>query len=274
MKITARVIQKSRTMSGVEICTMELEYPRFIHSEFMTHRVFSRNAASSRAIPIEVMMQQVVDNPAMPVHWGANQAGMQASGKVQYPENAELCWVWAARRAVESAQSLKSHGLHKQIVNRVLEPFQMMKTVVTSTEWENFFQLRMHKDAQPEIQELATRMLEAMGKAKAITLRDDEWHVPYVDRVPNCQDELEYHVDGEVVSTEDALKVSASCCAQVSYRKNDQSLEKAIMIYDKLITGKPIHASPFEHQACPLLGRTVFSGNFRGWMPYRKVLQC
>lgn len=270
--ISAKVIQHSRSQCGVEIFTLELEYPRFIHSEFMTHRVFSRNAASSRAIPIETMMQQVVDNPAMPVYWGANQSGMQARKEVRYPEQAERAWVMASRAAIQSAMNLRAHGLHKQIVNRVLEPFQMMKTVVTSTEWDNFFSLRMHEDAQPEIHALAIAMCKAMQESTPITLREDEWHVPYVDRSYDTYNEIVYSTEGEQISLQDALKISASCCAQVSYRKNDVSLEKAIAIYDKLITGKPIHASPFEHQASPLLGKTVFSGNFRGWMPYRKVI--
>ena len=269
--ITAKIIQDSLSPAGVRITTMELEYPRFIHSEFMTHRVFSRNAASSRAIPIAKMMQQVLDNPAMPVHWGANQAGMQAGEEIQNPQHAQAAWVVAAKAAVESAKNLQAHGLHKQIVNRVLEPFQMMKTVVTATEWDNFFELRNHKDAQPEIQELARKMKLEMDCSEPMQLRIDEWHVPYVTRGTKLG-KVVYSVNDELISAEQALKVSASCCAQVSYRLLDDSLEKADFVYDKLVTSRPIHASPFEHQGMATPD-TQFSGNLRGFLQYRKTLE-
>jgi thymidylate synthase ThyX len=78
--ISAKIIADSISESeyGDRITTFELEYPRFIHGELMTHRLFSRNAASSRAIPINKMMDQVLTAPAMPVEWGLNKSGMQA----------------------------------------------------------------------------------------------------------------------------------------------------------------------------------------------------
>ena len=273
MKITAKVIADSISQAGVRILTMELEYPRFIHSEFMTHRVFSRNAASSRAIPIETMMKQVTTNPARPVHWGLNQAGMQADNEVEV--SAVKCmktWKAAAARAVESAKELQELGLHKQIVNRVLEPFQMMKTVVTSTEWENFFMLRDHKDAQPEIAVLARRMKEAQETSEPLLIDSNEWHVPYVNRKRGVHGELVYFIGKDIISEEDALKVSASCCAQVSYRKTDKGIGKALKIYDMLVNNKPVHASPFEHQGRPIL-LEKFSGNLRGYQQYRKLIE-
>jgi len=276
MKITAKIITDSISRAGVRIISMELEYPRFIHSEFMTHRVFSRNAASSRAIPIVTMMKQVSEKPARPVHWGANQAGMQADGVVDI--SSKLClatWKAAAARAVESALELKALGLHKQIVNRVLEPFQMMKTVVTSTEWDNFFMLRDHKDAQPEIAVLARKMKEAQEASTPLLIDSNEWHVPYVNRKRGVHGELVYFIGKDIISEEDALKVSASCCAQVSYRKTDKGIEKALKIYDMLVNNKPVHASPFEHQGRPLMmARFGFnSGNLRGYEQYRKLIE-
>ncbi len=273
MKITAKVIADSISRAGVRIITMELEYPRFIHSEFMTHRVFSRNAASSRAIPIDTMMKQVTSKPARPVHWGLNQAGMQAENEVGV--SAAKCmktWKAAAARAVESAKELQELGLHKQIVNRVLEPFQMMKTVVTSTEWDNFFMLRDHKDAQPEIAVLARRMKEAQDASSAFLINNNEWHAPYVSRKRGVHGEITYFIGKDIISEEDALKVSASCCAQVSYRKNDKGIEKALMIYDRLVNTSPVHASPFEHQGKPFL-LAEFSGNLRGYQQYRKLIE-
>lgn len=275
--ITAKIIQDSISPAGVRITTMELEYPRFIHSEFMTHRVFSRNAASSRAIPIAKMIEQVRNRPARPEEWGTNQAGMQA-GEVLKSNDAFVAkeaWNDAARSACESAEKLQALGLHKQIVNRVLEPFQTMKTVVTATEWDNFFELRNHKDAQPEIQVLARAMADVMDASEPVQLGDGEWHVPYVGRSRGYNDVMSYHVNGEIITEEQALMVSASCCAQVSYRLLDDSLDKAAFVYDKLVNSRPIHASPFEHQgrAMGRFNANDFSGNLRGFVQYRKTLE-
>lgn len=269
--ITAKIIQHSVRPAGQEIVTYELEYPRFIHSELMTHRVFSRNAASSRAIPIDKMLEQVETNPARPIHWGLNQSGMQASEEHNHIATCIWAWQAAADRAAESARHLQLLGLHKQIVNRVLEPFQLMKTVVTATEWENFFWLRNHPDAQPEIHMLAKLMLEAYKASKPMVLRSGQWHVPYVDR-EQAFNEIVYYSGDKELSTDDAIMVSASCCAQVSYRKNDDSIEKARMIYGRLIDSEPVHASPFEHQAKPTTYPDEWSGNFKGWLQHRKTL--
>lgn len=273
--ITAKIIQDSISPTGVRITTMELEYPRFIHSEFMTHRVFSRNAASSRAIPVAKMMDQVWEKPATPVEWGANQAGMQAGAELEH-EPCVKAWKECAKRAVASALQLNELGLHKQIVNRVLEPFQTMKTVVTSTEWDNFFMLRNHKDAQPEIQVLARIMADVMEASEPMQLKDGEWHVPYVSRYRHATGKLYYGEPSNDMTEEEALVVSASCCAQVSYRLLDDSLKKAVFVYDKLVNSRPIHASPFEHQGTPLcqvMYEPEFSGNLRGWLQYRKTLE-
>lgn len=276
MNITAKVIQDSVSPAGVRITTLELQYPRFIHSEFMTHRVFSRNAASSRAIPIAKMIEQVRNRPASPVEWGANQAGMQAGQEVNDIMGAKIQWHEAAKSACLQAEALEKLGLHKQIVNRVLEPFQTMKTVVTSTEWDNFFALRNHKDAQPEIQVLARIMADAMYNSSPLELLDGEWHVPYVHR--ELEDNGVYYYAGDVcITEEEALMVSASCCAQVSYRLLDDSLEKALFVYDKLVNSTPIHASPFEHQGKVAENmfndKQQFSGNLRGFVQYRKTLE-
>lgn len=275
------------------ITTFELEYPRFIHSELMTHRQFSRNASSSRAIPIDKMIEQVQTNPAMPIHWGANQSGMQAEKELA-PIEQYLCqeeWERACKSAVEHARKLQSLGLHKQIVNRVLEPFQMIKTLVTATNFDNFFNLRCHKDAQPEIKQLADLMYQAMQESKPEVLQAGEWHTPYVQH-ERIRGDLIYIIDGKIASTDEAIKVSCSCSAQVSYRKNNTSIEKALTIYDKLINSEPVHASAFEHCATPIdldldnkhetkgvthwlrsdEGLIPCSGNFTNWVQYRQLI--
>jgi hypothetical protein len=302
--IKATVVADSISESGQRITTFELEYPRFIHSEFMTHRQFSRNAASSRAIPVSKVIEQVETNPAMPIHWGKNQSGMQANEEVDEPEKAEFQWRWIAKEVTKFAGLLAAFPLHKQIVNRILEPFQMIKVVCTATEYDNFFYLRMHKDAQPEIRELSRLMHKARRNSVPNELKYGEWHLPYVGASRDeLSGELEYctadYREGDCEDNRlliyDAIKLSASLCAQVSYRLSDQSLEKALKIYDQLVTMKPVHASPFEHQATPMalecelntiepetweagvthmgINGLLWSGNFKGWVQNRQLIK-
>ena len=300
-EISVKIIADSRSsVNGKRITTFELEYPRFIHAEIMTHRVFSRNAMSSRAVPIQKMIEQVREDPAMPIHWGKNQPGMQAKEELQGYSLERVQWLWedAAKEAAYIADNMDKCKAHKQLTNRILEPFQRMKTVVTSTEWDNFFWLRAHPDAQPEIQELANSMYAAMvankEMGKVVELNPGEWHTPYFGEGCWTQD--------SGTPLEEALIISSSCCAQVSYRKLDDSLEKAKNIFEKLIESKPCHASPTEHQATPIRdmvdwdfdrpfkdgintpnpktwekgithmdreGR-LWSGNFQGWIQHRQ----
>lgn len=290
--ISAKIVADS-ICNGKRITTWELEYPRFIHAELMTHRQFSRNAASSRAIPIDKTLEQVEYRPAMPEEWGVNQAGMQAKEVMEGWKKATAVWGWkkAAKAAVKSAKILQKMGLHKQIVNRVLEPFVHMKVVVTATEWKNWYYLRNHKDAQPEIRELAKLMAEKEKESQPRELKPGEWHVPYVNIGHDEDGAYPFLYDEGPLSWEEALKISASCCAQVSYRKLDESLDKATKIYDQLVTMRPVHASPFEHQATPMArtsntfiedweeGTTHadkygqrWSGNFCKWIQYRQLI--
>jgi thymidylate synthase ThyX len=166
--ITSKIIADSISTAGKRITTFEIEYPRFIHSEFMTHRMLSKNAASSRAIPIATMIQQVMDNPAMPVFWGRNQSGMSAKEELGYAEKEDALVVWLEGRdeAVKTVQRLVSLNVHKQITNRILEPWAHIKVVTTATEWDNFFHLRRHPDAQPEIHALANAMWDNYSKSE------------------------------------------------------------------------------------------------------------
>jgi hypothetical protein len=296
MEITAKVLLKTKNVfTGDVATTFELEYPRFIHSEFMTHRMFSRNAASSRAIPVAKTIEMVRSDPAMPVHWGKNQPGMQANEELQGNELAMVKgdWINSAEQASIVAERMSHYQAHKQIVNRILEPYVWMKVVVTATEWNNFWWLRDHKDAQPEIRQLAKVMHKAYNQAKSMNLYDGEWHLPYLDLVrgTGMNRKLNYCLDMEVLTTKDAKMVSASLCAQVSYRKLDFSVEKAKVIFDRLIESEPVHASPVEHQ---LLVRNpkqytipvakdqgwthmdfdgnYWSGNMKGYIQYRQLI--
>lgn len=301
-QVSVSLIKHSVSEFGDTIATYELEYPRFIHGELMTHRVFSRNAMSSRAVPVSKMIEQVRTNPAMPIHWGKNQAGMQADTVLsKFRKKAAIkLWNIAANVAATVAAAMDRLGAHKQIVNRILEPFQRMKAVVTATEWDNFFYLRCHKDAQPEIKVLAELMRDCVEESEPQFLKAGEWHVPYVDTQTYTSNKIKlengYFIgDNEngfiELTLDQALKVSASCCAQVSYRLLDNSLDKALIIYDKLIESKPEHSSPFEHQAKVMSdsayqgidlwddgithidkNNLFWSGNFKGWIQYRQLL--
>lgn len=283
--IVARIVADSISSSGKRITTFELEYPRFIHSELAVHRHFSRNAMSSRAVPVSKMIEQVRDNPAIPIHWGKNKSGMQASEEL---ESGETWWRSAAASAAQEAGYLEQRGYHKQIVNRLLEPFQVMKTIVTATEYDNFFWLRLDPDAQPEIKELAEQMYEAMQESTPELLKAGEWHTPYVEhfRASDGDASLEYIVDNVGVDVGVAKAISASCCAQVSYRRLDNTYDKAMSVYERLgVGGSKIHASPFEHVATPMdgyyweMGTThkdvegeLWSGNLKGWVQLRQLL--
>jgi hypothetical protein len=291
MTISAKVIADSISANGDRITTYELEYPRFIHSELMTHRAFSRNAASSRAIPIGKMLDMVENNPAMPSVWGLNQPGMQAGEVHNFTPTCHVVWKQSARAAVKQARALQNIGLHKQIVNRVVEPFAWMKVVVTATEYDNWFWLRSHKDAQPEIRILSDMMYTEYNNSAPMQLKHGEWHLPYVTTVQS-ETGIHYRAGEDTLTLKGALKVSASCCAQVSYRLTDNSLEKAIKIYDQLVEMTPVHASPFEHQATPMeyptieeqgtfhepgtthydLDGNAWSGNFKSWTQNRQLI--
>ncbi len=292
--ISAKIIKDSYCEAhGTRLTTFELTYPRFVHGELMTHRVFSRNAASSRAIPIDKVIELVETTPAMPVHWGANQAGMQAKAEVLDIDYAKKVWLDARDRAVQSAHALKLVGLHKQIVNRVLEPFQLMKTVVTATEFNNWFWLRDHEDAQPEIAELAAVMGVEYESHEPEVLWSGEWHVPYVKTYRDTHTGVLHYLDenDKYITMEEARMISASCAAQTSYRKNDGSLEKASAVFDRLINSVPVHASPVEHIATPMIELAFvdeyleiegvthidrhyqpWSGNLCGWIQFRQLI--
>lgn len=267
--IEAKVIADSVSFTEKRITTLQLVYPRFIHAEFMTHRVFSRNASSSRAIPVAKMIEMVKNTPAMPIHWGANQPGMQADNEITNIDAAKGMWLEAAKQAASIATVMNDMGIHKQVVNRILEPFQHIHVVVTATEFDNFFLLRDHKDAQPEIQALARSMNIAMAMSTPKTLMMGEWHLPYVS-----DEEVLERKSNNAFS--DLMKMSAARCARVSYMKHDggkPSLEDDIKLYERLVVSQPPHMSPIEHQATPCLDKDAYSGNFKGWIQYRKQFE-
>lgn len=303
MPFSAEVICDSISEQGKRLTTMKLRYPKFIHGEFMTHRVFSRNASSSRAIPTKKLIAEVLDDDlrAGPVFWGKHQPGMQAVEElpdaepfakgwtISAKERAKRIWKSAALAAVNSAATLESLGAHKQIVNRLLEPFSHINVVVTATEWDNFFGLRLHPDAQPEMRHLATLMWEAYNNSGQLRLLPGEWHLPYIRQEDyagagwatiNNASQLE-----GIDETNMLIRVSVARCARVSYESHEtgkrSTVEEDLKLYDRLLTSG--HWSPFEHQATPdnNIGNEVDGdiwanpedwGNLVGWRQLRKTL--
>jgi len=258
----AEIIKDSVGPSSKRITTFQLRYPRFIHAEFMTHRMFSRNASSSRAVPVARMIADVEADPVVPLFWGKNQPGMQAREELSSTPR-DFCWLeWntAMHAAINAAYKMARIGAHKQIINRILEPYSHINVVCTATEWDNFFALRMHEDAEPHINLLATIMHQAMRDSTPQPLQAGEWHLPYVDKD---------------MPLETALKVSTSRCARVSYMTHDQqpsTVEKDVALAEKLMAQVPMHASPMEHQAMAWRVDQQFS-NFRGFQSYRNRLE-
>jgi thymidylate synthase ThyX len=266
MPFSARVLLDSISPAGIRLTSMEARYPRFIHAEVLTHRNFSRNSSSSRAIPIRKMIDGVRSDPAMPVWWGRNQSGMQALEQIDEPTRAlaEAEWKLALEDALRHAERLASSdiNLHKQLVNRILEPFAWITVIITATEWSNFFTQRTHEDAQPELKYIADLMLERYRESTPRALALGEWHTPLI--LPDEESAL---------PVDDRLKISVARCARVSYLSHDGARDHAkdIDLYEKLVGGGANgHWSPFEHIATPLNDATAWSGNFRGWEQYRK----
>lgn len=284
MSISARVVCHSQAPNGEQLITLEVEFHRFILAEINTHRVLSRNYQSSRAVPIEKMIKQVRENPAMPVHWGKNQRGMVAEQELE-SKLGRARWTRAANEAANQAEELNSLGYHKQIVNRVLEPFIWTKGVITATlcGWESVLSLRLHKDAQPEFRALAQEIKEAIANSDPMVLKAGEYHLPYVGWVRESKGQV--FLDREITNLKEAIKVSCSSCAQVSYRVLDTSLEKAIKVYDMLnlpqkgvFKEDPPHFSPAEHIAVVMeevFHEDLYTGNFvtGTFHQHRKLLE-
>lgn len=304
--ITAKSLLASRHFYNPNVRgdTMELRFPRIILAEENTHRVFSRNTASSRAIPFEKIVKDIIDDPFIPLHWGKNQKGMQAYDinnneisiwtpvrdnwstasdlydfQLQKYTN-EKAWLLARDKAIEFAMAFNAAGYHKQICNRLLEPWMHVTVVLTASKFKNFFALRDHPAAEPHMQILAKEMKQAYDNAEVIEMMPElEWHLPYITQndFETYSEEIPGHYDYHSL-----LKISAARCASTSYKTVDgkqMTREKAFEIFDSLTAEAPIHASPTEHQFKFRMEpdydmRTSKGGNFGAWfIQYRKTLE-
>ena len=265
--ITVKILKDSLSDRGKRLIGYELEYPRYIHCELLTHRMLSKNCSSSRAIPIKKMLGYIEGNMAIPTYLGQNQGGMQA--EVEIPDKDKALGVWREGYAKvrDTVNELVGLGVHKQTANRLTESYQMMKVVVTATDWDNFWNLRLHKDAQPEFVMLVHKMYLAMQESTPVELRAGEWHLPYVEmsQGENPEDTYYFYYEEDKsgsetngylyekrLTLEQALKRSTSSCASVSYRTEALSDKAVESIYNMLVQAEVVHSSPLEHQGTPM----------------------
>ena len=262
MAYSARVLLDSVAANGVRLTTLEVTFPRFVLAEFNTHRVFSRSSASSRAVPSAKLIERVENDPVIPLEWGRNKAGMSASETLCASEADAALQEWLRARddAVRHAKALLDLRVHKQELNRILEPFLWHTVVVTATEWQNFFELRCAPNAQPEIREAALRMRAAMAASEPQGVPAGEWHTPLVQ-----EDERDLDVATR-------KRISAARCARVSYLTHEGKREIArdLELYERLQSDR--HLSPFEHVATPA-NDGEFHANFRGWIQMRAAIE-
>jgi thymidylate synthase ThyX len=283
MSYNCKIVADSLAENGCRLTTFEVTYPLIIHAEIMTHRVFSRNVASNRAIPVKKLIASVQDNPFIPERWPANKAGMQNDTWLEGDDaiGAEAQWLYARDAAVKFAKNLgeEGYGVHKQITNRLLAPFLWTTAVITATDWNNFFGLRCHPAAQPEIQKIAYMMKEAYEQSLITNVREGEWHLPYISEETREQ-VIDRFATGTCTGDLDKFilpflqQVSIGRCARVSYLNHGENNtpEKDIELCQRLIESR--HMSPTEHIATPMSKYdTLYLGNFRGWLQYRKSLK-
>jgi thymidylate synthase ThyX len=266
----AKIILDSINETGHRLTTFELTLHRYELASFNTHRLFSRNSASSRAIPIAKQMEKIEKDLAYPIEFGTNQPGMQAGPPLEGEalEQARAEWVCASQDAMVHVEALSNLNVHKEVANRLLEPFMWHKIICTSVDYGNFFKLRAHKDAQKEIRELAYKMFDIYEDSQPQLLTDGQWHMPYI-------------TDEDQDTDYDLRKVSAARNARVSYLNHDgkRDLDKDIDLFEKLTDREPKHDSPLEHVAVPCKDNlfylysadyeTSIVGNFPGWLQLR-----
>jgi thymidylate synthase ThyX len=273
--IEAKIILDSVTEEGHRLTTFETTFHRFILAEVNTHRVFSRNSASSRAIPVTKQIDRVVTDPAMPIKFASEQRGMQGGDEVEELAEAKAMWLKARDSAVSQARGLVQAGVHKSVTNRLLEPFMWHTAIISGTSWENFFALRANPLAQPEFQVLAGMMEGLYRTSEPQELGLGEWHLPYLQE------------DDPHMNLTEQIKISVARCARVSYLTHDgkRDIDKDLDLYNRLTNADPMHSSPLEHVATPWgwnawhpdlrrkLGARPRIGNFVGWRQHRLDLE-
>lgn len=258
---------------SIRLTTIRCKLPRIVHAELMTHRVFGRNASSSRAIPVMKILKNILRDIARPSSYGQNKPGMQAGEDLSALKTWTIIKLWtiAAYFAVFMSYLMTKVGVHKQVANRITEPFQYITVLITATEWSNFFELRRHETADPTIKQLADMIWDAMEASVPTERGSDKskasnWHLPYVS-----DEETQIWMWEPLY----LAKLSTARCARTSYLNHDGTAPdhlKDVDLHDRLVVAKPVHASPTEHIAYPdILPR--FTRHLKGWITYRVIVE-
>jgi len=280
--VEAEIILDSLNMATNDrITTVRCVFPRIILAELVTHRLLfvdqtadlatlyeaydediphglSKNAASSRAVPVTVMLGRTQNYPYIPVFRNA-QRGMASGDPVGDVKQAQALKIWTDMMAVCMAgvEMLAELGIEKGIANRPLEWFSHIEVLLTATEWSNFFLLRDHPAAQVEIRDLAQAVRKAMKASQPQSLYPGDWHLPYAY--------------GFV--TENFAQASAARCARISYKSlatgQPSTYADDMALFNKLTADNPKHLSPLEHPAVAL-AKHERHGNLMGWRSLRK----
>lgn len=301
MAFGAQILEDSLSPDGCRLTTMMFDFPRYIQAEVNTHGILSKNSGSSRAIPVKKMLQRLVNDPYMPVVWGSNKPGMQAGAELSEDEidQCKTFWLGAMADCMDAADALRRVGLHKQDANRILEPWMWQTVVITGTEWWNFFNLRNHPEAHPAFQTVAAIMQDLYENTEPKKLGYGEWHLPFVEGE-------DWDIVGKLWPTIDLrpkmVKISVGRCARTSllthpkgeHDKGKRDIHADIELHDKLLRSG--HLSPLQHQGRPahhsdtrdamvkvdhvrnidgellVEPQNQWSGNFRGFVQYRKTI--
>ena len=311
MSYQCELVMHSISPRGKELLSYEITFPRSVLAEVVTHRILtmqtqdgeageldglfirertalqslSKNSASSRAIPFKQMVAAVANDPYIPEKWSKGGPGMQESGWIEDPMTvveANVKWIQARDQMIEAATAMHNLGIHKQDVNRLLEPWGWVKQIISGTEWANFFALRTDKDAHPAFRRIARMMYLAKEVSTPKHVKYGEWHVPYVGQgtLQALAEKIGVSHSSPFERDSMVLQVSAARCAWVSYDPPGMdgfTNEKAFATYKKLMSGPLKHVSPVEHQGTPLdeyVERTHpnYRSNFSGWMQARKTI--
>lgn len=274
MAFQVRIDRDSLTPDGKHrLTTFQLEFPRKILAEVNTHRVLSRNASSSRAIPIERMLEKIKVDPYIPRRWGKNQKGMKAHEKAEDQKALTKEWLDGRDYAVSKAERMMELGAHKEDVNRILEPWAWTRQVLTATSFSNFFALRTDEQTTDDFLLVARAMYVALRRSIPARIPYGGWHLPFIRDSDVEKAKTLHGSDFEAA----LCRWSTARCARVSYEtfeRRTPTTEQDEALYDKLVNSYPKHMSPTEHQATPAgeLTSDAYRSNFVGWVQYRKTI--
>lgn len=254
------ILASTNTSTNITLWTFKLSMPKSYLAQLNTHRLLSRNASSSRAVPISTMIDKIKSDTVIPMEWVKNKKGMSGDTVIS-PAAQQLAsekWLTSLEKQIDTVRQLEAIGLHKQYANRLLEPYMNAEVLVSATQWQNFLTLRADHATQPELQSIAQQIQAIMNSSKPRLLNSGEWHLPFITSIEQ---------DLPLLTKQ---QISVARCARVSYYLKDtcelSDTSKDIQLYTRLKDSG--HMSPFEHIATPYPQKHM-CGNFLSWVQLR-----